>query len=349
MVGLIEITVLALVIVILLLLRRNKRQQETMEQKFVEGERQWHLQNARLEETVRHLRANNPMGQPGMSDAGVAVEAIHNLAQKLHGVHLAANLAEEQVEAMRTAFLHKVVGLLRENQGDLGPFFAEGGKGQMVIKALDELAVRMSGQKTAALEELKILHEKVFRLNELLAAQTRVTLEGERIEAFELKKVVKDVLSVHAATLEELGVEVQTELENVPPILGFRGLLIQVLHHLVQNAREALMLGERSGYRKLQVRLISKDEERIRIEIKDNGTGISRENLTRIFTKGFTTKENAKGIGLHFCADNITRMGCLIGVKSQGLGFGATFVLEIPQQPSKMEIDAHQLSQTMAG
>jgi signal transduction histidine kinase len=313
--------------------------------RIAEKERDWQLQKARLEETVRHLRAASPKGE-GL--AGVAAEALHNMAQNLHGIHLSANLAEEQVEGLPSAFLDRIVTLLRENRDELGPFFAEGARGAMVVRALEESAARFNSRQRAALEELKMLHERVFKLNELLAAQNRFTLEGGELEILEPKKLVDDVLRVHAATMDELGVNVVREIEGVPPILGNRGLLMEVLHHLVQNAREALMSGESRDRRELIIKVVEKDKGRVRIEIIDNGMGIARENLTRIFAKGFTTKKNARGMGLHYCADTVSAMGCMIGVKSQGLGFGATFVLEIPTRPQGAENNASRLLEAMS-
>ncbi len=71
------------------------------------------------------------------------------------------------------------------------------------------------------------------------------------------------------------------------------------------------------------------------ISITDNAIGITQENLTRIFSHGFTTKQMGHGFGLHSCANAANEMGGSLTVHSQGLGYGATFVLEVPFQPVK--------------
>jgi signal transduction histidine kinase len=72
------------------------------------------------------------------------------------------------------------------------------------------------------------------------------------------------------------------------------------------------------------------DGARVRIEIADSGVGIPRENLSRVFTHGFTTKKTGHGFGLHASANAATEMGGALSVQSDGPGLGATFILELP-------------------
>ena len=64
----------------------------------------------------------------------------------------------------------------------------------------------------------------------------------------------------------------------------------------------------------------------------DNGVGIVPENLTNIFQYGFTTKKTGNGIGLHTSATFIQEMGGTLSVNSEGVGKGATFIVELPIQ-----------------
>ncbi len=66
------------------------------------------------------------------------------------------------------------------------------------------------------------------------------------------------------------------------------------------------------------------------IRIIDNGIGIERENLEKIFAYGYTTKEKGHGYGLHGCANNAMEMGGSLTVSSEGAGAGATFNLVLP-------------------
>jgi signal transduction histidine kinase len=68
----------------------------------------------------------------------------------------------------------------------------------------------------------------------------------------------------------------------------------------------------------------------IRVEVEDNGEGITPENLTRLFTHGFTTRKSGHGFGLHSCALAAKAMGATIRAHSDGSGKGARFTLDLP-------------------
>jgi signal transduction histidine kinase len=80
---------------------------------------------------------------------------------------------------------------------------------------------------------------------------------------------------------------------------------------------------------------------RVRVEVQDNGVGIPPENLARIFTHGFTTKQDGHGFGLHASANGAREMGGDLTAHSDGPGCGATFTLEFPvQAPVAVELSA---------
>ncbi len=66
---------------------------------------------------------------------------------------------------------------------------------------------------------------------------------------------------------------------------------------------------------------------------KDTGIGIPAENLTRIFTHGFTTRRDGHGFGLHSGALAARELGGEITVHSDGVGKGATFMVRLPIYP----------------
>jgi len=61
--------------------------------------------------------------------------------------------------------------------------------------------------------------------------------------------------------------------------------------------------------------------------------GIPAENLMRIFAHGFTTRQHGHGFGLHSGALAAKELGGSLSVQSEGLGRGATFILELPLRP----------------
>jgi signal transduction histidine kinase len=58
--------------------------------------------------------------------------------------------------------------------------------------------------------------------------------------------------------------------------------------------------------------------------------------LTRIFSHGFTTKKGGHGFGLHSCANAAKEMGGRLTARSDGVGCGASFTLELPLKPAEV-------------
>ncbi|HEU0040259.1 MAG TPA: ATP-binding protein, partial [Verrucomicrobiae bacterium] len=79
---------------------------------------------------------------------------------------------------------------------------------------------------------------------------------------------------------------------------------------------------------------VTNGDDRVRVAVSDNGVGIPQENLTRIFSHGFTTKKDGHGFGLHCGALAAREMGGSLLAHSEGTGHGATFTLELPVQSS---------------
>jgi C4-dicarboxylate-specific signal transduction histidine kinase len=104
---------------------------------------------------------------------------------------------------------------------------------------------------------------------------------------------------------------------------------LQILVNLIRNAKEAINESGRPDKRvALGVRVSA--EGRVQIYVTDNGVGIAPENLTHIFAFGFTTKKGGHGFGLHSSANTAKEMGGSLEARSDGVGKGATFVLELP-------------------
>ena len=69
------------------------------------------------------------------------------------------------------------------------------------------------------------------------------------------------------------------------------------------------------------------------ITFTDNGAGFSEEVGGRLFERGFTTKPNGSGIGLHECRSIIASHGGSIAMESEGGNSGATTIVTLPLSP----------------
>ncbi len=121
-----------------------------------------------------------------------------------------------------------------------------------------------------------------------------------------------------------------------------RGQINQVINNLVINAVQAspeggvLHVGARNVVVGREERVATlRAGDYVRLSIRDNGLGISTENLTRIFDPYFTTKSAGSGLGLATSYSIIKKHGGLIRVESE-LEVGTTFTIYLPAKPDPM-------------
>jgi signal transduction histidine kinase len=114
---------------------------------------------------------------------------------------------------------------------------------------------------------------------------------------------------------------------NVPPVLGDRVQLQQVILNLVMNGIEAMSdVTDRS--RELLIRSVQHESDQVLVAVQDSGIGIDRENLEKVFTAFYTTKSQGMGIGLSICRSIVENHGGrLWAVPNDGPGTTFQFTL----------------------
>jgi two-component system, CitB family, sensor histidine kinase MalK len=103
--------------------------------------------------------------------------------------------------------------------------------------------------------------------------------------------------------------------------------LITILGNLIDNALEALSDQE---YKKVNVYFEIFDDELL-IEVADNGPGIKKEHLDEIFTKGFSTKGNNRGIGLFLVKRSLEKIHGDVEIQTE-FNKGTRFMISIPSK-----------------
>jgi PAS domain S-box-containing protein len=180
---------------------------------------------------------------------------------------------------------------------------------------------------------LKVVNEEIDRLNgivvDFLFAVRPVNAQMRRGNVNELVTELADFVSVE---LGNSGIECILDLdENLTPVDFDFGLMKQALLNVVQNAEAAMTSGG-----KLTITTADMEEE-VFIIIADTGTGISEENLSKIFEPYFTTKESGTGLGLTVLFKIVKEhQGEVIVSSREGKGTVFTIALPKPQVERKM-------------
>jgi len=284
------------------------------------------LAEAELEQTHRQLLETSR--QAGMAE--VATGVLHNVGNVLNSVNVSTTLALEQVKKSKVTNLAKVVSLMNEHTADLGAFISSDSKGKQLPSYLAQLAIHLTAEQTTLLQEIEQLRTNVEHIKDIVAMQQSYAKVSGVTETLKISDLVEDALRMNAGALARHEVEVVREFAEIPPVTVDKHKVLQVLVNLIRNAKYACEESGRSDKR-LTVRVVN-GEGRLKIAVVDNGVGIPRENMVRIFNHGFTTRKEGHGFGLHSGALAAKEMGGALVVQSDGPGHGASFTLELPLQ-----------------
>lgn len=298
----------------------RKLREEIEERKRVE---------AKVERTNKELMVASR--QAGMAE--IATSVLHNVGNALNSVNVSANLVVEQVQRSKAANVGRVATLMEEQAGDLSNFLTRDPRGQRLPTYLADLANHLAIERESVVKELKSLTKNVEHIKDVVAMQQNYATVMSVIETVKITDLVEDAMRMNAGALERHNVQLVREYAtDLPEITVDKHKVLQILINLVRNAKHACDESNRTDKR-ITIRIV-KTDNRIGISVIDNGIGILRVNLTRIFNFGFTTRKNGHGFGLHSGALAAKEMMGSLVVHSDGPGTGAAFTLELPLQPN---------------
>ncbi len=174
-------------------------------------------------------------------------------------------------------------------------------------------------------------------ITEQLLKKTSKNIYKEHIK---LNKFFND-LSMTLSHILKKGVSfIQNNNDDKLSVLANYNDLFRVLLNLCTNANDAI---ESKGQIEIDYQLVAKDELKniinddlqfesyCKITVKDNGKGIEKKNLSRIFDEGFSTKDKGheSGFGLNIAKEIINNHNGFIFVNSR-VGIGTTFEIFLP-------------------
>ena len=264
--------------------------------------------------------------QAGMAD--VATGVLHNVGNVLNSVNVSTGLLDERLRRCSVESVARTAALLRQNQDQLGRFLTEDSRGRMLPAYLEKLGKILIQDKHTMQEELDSLGKNVDHIKTIVAMQQSFAKAAGVLEELEPGDLVEDALQINSISLSQHDIEVVRDYQPVPCVLVDRHKVLQILINLISNAKHALK--ERSSDRRLVLQIAPTAGDRIRISVSDNGVGIAPENLSRVFSQGFTTRQDGHGFGLHSGANAVRELGGSLSASSEGIGKGATFTLELP-------------------
>lgn len=253
-----------------------------------------------------------------------------------------ADLAQVNEEIQRFAYivthdlrapLVNIMGFTSELEGSVKSLQALIDKPKAPHDPADPLVKEASIATVDLAEAIGFIRSSTKKMDGLINAILRLSREGRRklqSEQFELADIVKTSAAAVQHQIIESGGEIRTAID-VPNLASDRLSLEQVFGNLFDNA-----VKYRSNSRPLRidVRAFLEPNDRIVIEVADNGRGIAEQDLGRIFElfrRAGAQDQPGEGIGLAQVRTIIRNLGGDISATSI-VDKGTTFHIVLPQQ-----------------
>ncbi len=262
--------------------------------------------------------------------AEVATGVLHNVGNVLNSLSVSATLVADRLRQSKVSYLCRATAMLREKNGQLAEFLSSDPKGKVLPDYLCNVADQLAVEQTKLLGEMNSVGQHVEHIKEIVAMQQSYAKVSGAYENVSPMELVEDALRLNGAAFERHRIQVVREIDpETPSVCVDRHKVLQILINLLRNAKYAMDKQNADGKR-LIIRLAPAPPAHARITVCDNGIGISPENIVKIFNHGFTTKKDGHGFGLHSGANAAKEMGGSLTAQSDGVGRGATFILDLP-------------------
>jgi PAS domain S-box-containing protein len=196
-----------------------------------------------------------------------------------------------------------------------------------------QAALRFLAQDEPDFQEVRDILQDIVaddrRANEVIQ-RLRLLLRRARPELAPLaiNELIAEVLTLLKREVFLRGITIELHLDaDLPPVVGDWVQLQQVVLNLVLNAADAMADGEPQS-RRLIIRTERENEGKVRVAVRDFGTGLDGQNLHRLFEPFYSTKPEGLGMGLPICRSIVEAHGGQLWAANKP-DRGATFMFTV--------------------
>ena len=179
-------------------------------------------------------------------------------------------------------------------------------------------------------EQVEIIADGSRRVADIVKRLLTFARQHKPVRAMvNINDLIANTLNMRSYVLKTNNINVITEYDATLPLITIDpGQIQQVFLNLIVNAEYSMKKTDKPGELKITTKIIN---DKITVSFRDNGLGISEENMKRLFQPFFTTKPvgEGTGLGLSLSRSIIAEHSGTLSVESK-INEGATFFIELP-------------------
>jgi PAS domain S-box-containing protein len=190
-------------------------------------------------------------------------------------------------------------------------------------------------------EYLSMAEREIGRVSRLAQQALGFVRDTKNVTSLNPAAILDEILELYSRKIDAKKIQVLREYRGQSQIHGYSGEVHQLLANLLVNAVDAMEAGGCLRVRVSKSCRWSDGTRGIRVIVADNGKGIPRENLARVFEPFYTTKQGTgTGLGLWVSQGIVRKHGGSIQVRSRARGphRGTLFSIFIPSMYAASQV-----------
>ena len=254
---------------------------------------------------------------------------LHNIGNAINSVSVGIDTIHYQLVNDRlTSRLTALASAIEQHQDNFSDYIKNDPQGQKVLPFILTLAADFNLVKQQWEQTVERIRNRVGHIVDIIRTQNSYQGASTTRKDINLKTAISDAVKILQDSIEKRQIQIEIDCADAPEEIRIQeSQFHQMLVNLIKNSVEAIDALAASGGRDepplIQIHNHLQGDF-LYIDVTDNGIGIQPEDLKRIFSAGFTSKEHGSGLGLHSSANFVIGSGGEIQAFSDGKGTGAT-------------------------
>jgi len=194
------------------------------------------------------------------------------------------------------------------------------------LQLMERKVRELNGNAQTELQEsIDVARSEVSRLDSIVTQFLRAIRPSQpQLRPENVNAIVEEAVRFFTPEIQDRNIGVEQELRSDLPLLQLdRDQIKQALYNVIKNSLEAM---KRHGALRIRTDM---DDTHVLIKFIDTGSGMSAENLSRVFEPYFTTKPSGTGLGLLIVRRIVREHGGELSIESRQ-GQGLIFTIRLP-------------------
>ena len=254
---------------------------------------------------------------------------LHNIGNAINSVAVGIDTIHHQLTNDRlTPRLTALANVLEQHQDNFSDYIKNDPQGQQVLPFILTLSADYNVMGQEWMQIVQRIRSRTRHIVDIIRTQNSYSIVSGTRKDINLMAAISDAIKILQDSIDKRGIQIEIDADNIPEEIRiqesqFHQMLVNIIKNAIEAIDELAESGESSEVPHIQFRAYI-DGDFFCLDITDSGIGIAREHINKVFSAGFTTKEQGTGLGLHSSANFVISSGGKIQAFSEDKGKGTT-------------------------